>query len=138
MIPTPSGIRIKRPLATHLLGLAQQSPNEEICGLIGAVDGRPTTVYPVANIAATPADTFEMDPQEQIDAFKTMRSRGEDLFAIYHSHPSSPAEPSRRDVEQAGYPEAYQLIISLNTKGVLEMRAYRLAAGGVEEVQLSV
>lgn len=135
---TPTEITIKRPLATHLLGLAQQSPEREICGLVGAVEGKPTTVYPVENVTDTPATAFEMDPQGQISALKAMRARRETLFAIYHSHPGSPAVPSERDLENIGYPDVYQLIISLNTKGVLEMRAYRLNAGGVEEVELRV
>jgi proteasome lid subunit RPN8/RPN11 len=131
-------IKITRPLATLLLGLAQKSPQHEICGLIGAAEARPQTVYPVANIAPDTAQGFEMDPQAQISAFKAMRAKGENLFAIYHSHPQSPPVPSTRDLEDLGYPQALQLIISLNTKGVLEMRAYRKHGGGLEEVQLSV
>lgn len=132
-------IKITRPLATLLLGLAQKSPQHEICGLIGASGIKPQTVYPVPNIAPDTAQGFEMDPQSQISAFKAMRAKGENLFAIYHSHPQSPPVPSASDLEDLGYPEALQLIISLDTKGVLEMRAYRNnAVGGAEEVQLSV
>ncbi|HEY3487932.1 MAG TPA: M67 family metallopeptidase [Gammaproteobacteria bacterium] len=131
-------IKITRPLATLLLGLAQKSPQREICGVIGGNDKKPQTVYPVANLATDPAHKFAMDPQEQIAAFKTMRAKGESLFAIYHSHPQSPPVPSIQDVENLGYAEALQLIISLNTKGVLEMRAYRKHGGELEEVQLSV
>lgn len=132
-------IKITRPLATLLLGLAQKSPQQEICGLIGGVDGKPQTVYPVANAAADAAGGFEMDSREQIAAFKAMRGKGESLFAVYHSHPQSPPVPSTRDLEDLGYPEALQLIISLNTKGVLEMRAYRKRDGSEpEEVHLSV
>jgi proteasome lid subunit RPN8/RPN11 len=132
-------IRITRPLAILLLGLAQKSPRQEICGLIGADGIKPKTVYPVANIAADTAHEFEMDPQAQIAAFKAMRTKGESLFAIYHSHPQSPPVPSVKDLEDLGYHEALQLIISLNTKGVLEMRAYRKLDGNKpEEVQLTV
>lgn len=131
-------IKITRPLATHLLALAQQSPEREVCGLVGAVDKQPSTVYPVKNVASNPEGAFEMDPRDQIRALKTMRSKNEKLFAIYHSHPASPAEPSVRDLENIGYPDAYQLIISLNTKGVLEMRAYQLTAEGMREIALTV
>ena len=67
-----------------------------------------------------------MEPKQQVAAMKTMRESGEELFAIYHSHPNAPAIPSARDIEQAAYPDAYYLIISLNTKGVLEMRCFKL------------
>jgi proteasome lid subunit RPN8/RPN11 len=131
-------IKITRPLATLLLGLAQKSPQQEICGLIGSNADKPLTVYPIANNAANTALEFEMDAQQQISAFKVMREKGEKLFAIYHSHPQSPPLPSARDLEDIGYPEALQLIISLNTKGVLEMRAYRKHGARLEEIQLSV
>ena len=131
-------IKITKPLATLLLGLALKSPQQEICGLIGSNAGKPLTVYPIRNIATDTTQEFEMDPQQQISAFKAMREKGENLFAIYHSHPQSPPLPSARDLQDLGYPEALQLIISLNTKGVLEMRAYRKHEKELEEVQLSV
>jgi proteasome lid subunit RPN8/RPN11 len=132
----PTEIRITRPLAIQLLALAQQAPLYEICGLVGAVDALPVTVYPTGNTAINTDSAFEMDPQDQIRALKTMREKGETLFAIYHSHPHSPPAPSTRDLENIGYPDAYQLIISLNIKGVLEMRAYKLTVDGLREIEL--
>ena len=60
------------------------------------------------------------------DAMKKMREADEELFAIYHSHPAAPATPSITDLELAAYPDAFYLIISLSTKGVLEMRAFKI------------
>ncbi|MEN8258989.1 MAG: M67 family metallopeptidase [Pseudomonadota bacterium] len=129
----PEEIELPRPLSNQLLHLAQQSSVEEICGLVGARDGVPTTCYPVRNVARSPKHHFQMDPREQIGAMKAMRAQNEQLFGIYHSHPDSSARPSREDLEQAAYPEALYLIISLNTKGVLEMRGFRLTEN--KEVQ---
>ena len=43
-----------------------------------------------------------------------MRDRGEELLAIYHSHPRSAApEPSETDVRLAYYPQAVYFIIGL-------------------------
>jgi proteasome lid subunit RPN8/RPN11 len=131
-------IKIERPLATHLLALAQKSPEQEICGLIGATNRKPSTIYPTSNISRSPQAEFEMNAQEQINAFKQMREKQEHLFAIYHSHPTAEAVPSAKDLENIGYPDAYQIIISLNTKGVLEMRAYKLEKEGFAEVPLTV
>ncbi len=130
--------RLPRTLVNRLLTEAQRSPDTEVCGLIGAKDGEPRSVYPVTNVAGEPGRLFEMDPREQIDAMRRMREEGETLFAIYHSHPHAPAEPSRADLEQAAYPDVLYLIISLNTEGVLEMRGYRLADGQVHPVELEV
>ena len=85
-----------------------------------------------------PQRLFAMDPARQIDAQRRMRERGEELFGIYHSHPHSPAQPSATDLEQAGYPEALYIIVSLNTKGVLEMRGFRLVDNNAVQVQLEI
>lgn len=129
---------IARPLATRLLFEAQKQPDVEVCGLVGAVDEHPVSLYPVTNVADTPASHFRMEPQAQIRAMEAMRERGEALLAIYHSHPATPPEPSARDLDELGYPEALMLIISLNIKGVLEMRAWQRSGDGVAEVPLRV
>jgi proteasome lid subunit RPN8/RPN11 len=67
-----------------------------------------------------------------------MRNQSEKLFAIYHSHPKAPAQPSIYDLEAASYPDALYLIISLNTKGVLEMRGFKISKKSSEEVVLSL
>ena len=118
--------KLPRTLTNQLLHLAQVSSELEVCGLIGSLRGVPTTCYPVKNVAQTPAVRFELDAAEHIEAIRRMRERNEELFAIYHSHPSSPAEPSATDLKSANYPDALYLIVSLNTKGVLEMRGFRM------------
>ncbi len=130
-------VTLPRPLVNTMLHHAQLAPGSEVCGLIGARDGVPTRCYPVANVAAEPGHLFRMDPRGQIDAMRTMREHGENLFAIYHSHPASPPAPSNIDLKEAGYPEALYLIISLDTKGVLEMRGWRLTPQ-LEEVALEI
>ena len=134
----PSVIQITRPLAIQLLGLAQKSPNHEICGLVAMQSGKPSRVYPIKNIAKDPVRRFEMDPQSEIEAFRHIRESGEELFAIFHSHPNSPPVPSSQDLQDIGYPQAYYLIISLDIKGVLEMRAYRLNGEKATAVDLTV
>jgi len=130
-------ILIPRKLTNQLLHLAQISPNTEVCGLIGAdAAGIPVSCYPVTNIAATPDKRFSLDAGQQIAAMKQIREKGERLFAIYHSHPTAPAEPSSTDIEEANYPQALHLIISLNTKGVLEMRGFKIVENTVEEYPL--
>jgi proteasome lid subunit RPN8/RPN11 len=132
----PKEIHIPRKLAQQLLHLAQISPDTEICGLVGGKNGVPQTCYPVVNIAENPEQRFLLDPKQQISAMAAMRDQGEHLFAIYHSHPSAPAFPSRLDLEQAAYPEALYLIISLNTKGILEMRGFKIASQIANEIVL--
>ena len=130
-------ICLPRKLTNQLLHLAQLSPEQEVCGLVAAdSNGNPTTCYPIDNSATTPSNRFQLDPSQQIAAMKQIRDKQQSLFAIYHSHPTSPAVPSTTDIQQANYPDAVHLIISLNTKGVLELRAFKIAEQRVTELGL--
>lgn len=133
-----STVKLSRPLVNELLHQAQRGADCEVCGLIGAREGVPQHCYSVPNIAAEPQQRFIMDPKSQIDALRQMRERGESLFAIYHSHPTAPAAPSMMDRDEAGYPEALYLIISLNTKGVLEMRGFYIRDHAAQEIMLEL
>ncbi len=135
---THEHIQIPRKLANQLLHLAQISPNLEICGLVGSKNDLPSSCYPIKNTAEQPQQRFQLDPAQQISAMANMRDQGETLFAIYHSHPTAPAIPSAIDIEQASYPEALYLIISLNTKGILEMRGFKIAHKSAQEIALSL
>lgn len=131
-------MQLSRKLTNQLLHLAQLSADQEICGLIGSKNGKAVRCYPIQNIADNPRQQFLLDPHQQIAAMTTMREQQEELFAIYHSHPSAPAQPSATDKAMAAYPGLLNLIISLNTKGVLEMRGFILNENNTEEVVLTL
>ena len=133
-----ASILLPRPLVNELLQHAQDSETFEVCGLISSRDGHAHRCYRIDNIAANRDCRYQMDPAQQIAALKFMREHDETLFAIYHSHPGSPAVPSRTDIAEAGYPDALYLIISLNTKGVLEMRGFYVNGDTVTEVELEI
>ncbi len=132
-----SELVLPRKLVNQILTHAQQHEHTEACGLISASGGKPAHYYAVRNIAPDPSTRFEMEPKQQIAAMKHMREHGEALMAIVHSHPMSPPVPSASDMQQTGYPDAYYIIVSLNTRGVLEMRAYQVAAGEMQPVELN-
>lgn len=135
-------ISLPRILANALLAHAQQGDTDEVCGLISRrADPTQAAEYrhhPITNIAADRPHRYTMDPAGQIAALREMREQDRALFAIYHSHPTSAALPSATDMREAGYPEALYLIISLNTKGVLEMRGFRLHGEHYDEVDLLI
>jgi proteasome lid subunit RPN8/RPN11 len=92
-----------------------EAPNE-CCGLLaGRFEGGRGIVdlqIPIVNEAASPISYFA-EPQGLLNAFKEIRARNLELLAIYHSHPTSRAVPSRRDVEEWHYPDAMMMIVSL-------------------------
>jgi proteasome lid subunit RPN8/RPN11 len=134
---TKQTVQIPRTLANQLLHQAQLSPAQEVCGLVGRHDEQ-CECYPIENVATDASVLFALNASEQLAAFKAMKQKGQSLFAIYHSHPTSPPVPSEIDIEDANYRDALYLIISLNTKGVLEMRGFYLKSGQTEEVELII
>ena len=119
-------IQLPRKIVSQLLHYAQQTPEIEICGLVSAKNGVAQTCYPIQNVEQKPQTHFLLDSHEQIAAMKKMRENGEELFAIYHSHPTAPACPSILDLEMANYENTLYFIISLNIKGILELRAFKI------------
>jgi proteasome lid subunit RPN8/RPN11 len=134
----PTEIQIPRKLANQLLHLAQQSANVEICGLIGSQEGLAQHCYPINNVAKNPQQHFLLDAGQQITAMSEMRELGQELFAIYHSHPTAPALPSSEDLALSAYPAALYLIISLSTKGILEMRGFKINQESAQEIPLTL
>ena len=133
-----NAIRLPRVIVNQLLHLAQKSPQEEICGLISRDRDGFKKCYPVANTAGDKKRFFALDPQEQIAAMRTMREHGEELAAIYHSHPDAPPLPSLDDIVQHEYPDVLYLIVSLGTKGVLEMRGFYIRGRKIVETAIGL
>jgi len=129
-------LTLSRTLALQLLEQAQRQESLEVCGLIGSQDELSPSIYPISNIADDPATRFLLDPAEQVAAMRQMRNKGETLFAIYHSHPTSDTHPSARDIAETEYRDPLYLIIALGTKGLLELGGYRLTPDGPQTVDL--
>ena len=133
-----SAVRLPRSIVNQLLQLAQKSPEEEICGLISRYRRGFKKCYPVVNAADDKKRCFALDHKGQIEAMRSMREHGEELAAIYHSHPDSPPLPSLADIEQHEYPGVLYLIISLGTKGLPEMRGFHIHGREIGEVAIAL
>ena len=136
MAPNNTTITLPRPLVNKILRHAQQNPDIEVCGLVGRGNDHQMNYYPIDNVARDPHYHFLMDGPQQIGAIKQMRDKGQTLYAIVHSHPTADAQPSKLDLSENSYPDAFYIIVSLNTKGVLEMRAFKQVENGMQEVEL--
>lgn len=101
---------------------------EECCGLLGGREGCAESAYALRNVARNPAVAYEAAPEELFEAQRRMRSRGESLVGIYHSHPRSkdPA-PSASDVRLAFYPLAVYFIIGFDEEGGCVLRAFHIS-----------
>lgn len=121
------GVRLPAPIRDEIIAHAREAGGVECCGLVAGRDGAATRVIRCANVAATPAVRYRIDPREQLAAFRAMDGAGEQLFAIYHSHPATTPYPSSTDRAEAFYPDAAYILVSLRA-GAPEMRAFRISS----------
>lgn len=128
-------ITIPRTLAVQLLDHARSRPEEEVCGLVAQASDGALRALRIPNAAEDPTHSFEMEPGALARAQRSMREARQRLWAVYHSHPHAGAEPSPRDLK-LGEPDALQLIVSLDIRGVLQLRGWRFEDDSVREVIL--
>ena len=106
-----------------------ERPNEA-CGLIALRDGIAERYIPGRNAAESPYRfELEVDPEAWF-----LEDEGFEL-AVFHSHPSSPARPSRTDVENIGLWQGRPYVI-LNARSG-DLAAWRIEDGRIEPAELS-
>jgi proteasome lid subunit RPN8/RPN11 len=131
-------MKISQDLIDEMVAHARDDLPNECCGMVGGRDGEATSVVRVANSAASPL-RYEMDPQEQYNALKSIEDGGAELLGIYHSHTKSAAYPSQTDVNQAvAWPEQVYLIVSLADREAPDVKAFDLKELKIADVALDV
>jgi proteasome lid subunit RPN8/RPN11 len=118
-------VSVRLPAAEYerMLEHAARGLPNEVCGLIaGEVLGDVKTVrrvYLLSNPDESPVH-FSVDPKEHLAAVEDMRAAGFTPLGNFHSHPDTPARPSREDIRLAHNPKACYLILSLAGSPVLK------------------
>ena len=120
---------IPEPIRLELRAHAEDEAPNEACGLLLLRDGRAERYERGRNAAASPY-RFELEVDPEI---WFLEDEGYEL-AVFHSHPSSPARPSRTDVENVGlWTGRPYVILSLGTG---ELAAFTIADGRIERAPL--
>jgi proteasome lid subunit RPN8/RPN11 len=109
----------------------------EACALIGGAGEVCKRLFIIDNVDDDPR-RYEMDSAQLYAAVTDIEAAGSEMVAIFHSHPASPAWPSRTDIELAFYAEAVYIIMSLLPAEQHRVRAFRIVDGVVSEQQLIV
>ena len=120
----PSALR--RELEAHA---AAEEPNEA-CGLLAFRNGVAERYIPCINDAASPY-RFELRPQDPMDFY--LEDEGYEL-AVFHSHPTDSARPSRTDIANIGLWESRPYLILSRPTG--ELAAWKIEQGAVEPLPL--
>jgi len=122
-------------LRDDILAHARAEAPKEACGLVAGRNARATRVIRCTNAHPAAVTRYTIDPREQLRAFRDMEGNGEDLVAIYHSHPATQAYPSPTDRAEAHYPKAVYVLVSLRD-ATPDVRAFQIRDGWVREVPL--
>jgi [CysO sulfur-carrier protein]-S-L-cysteine hydrolase len=122
---------LPRRVAVRILGAAQSAQPGRLAGLVGADLEGPAAFFPLRNVAAQPESAILYSTDE-------LAQRGLNLWAYVTSHPTQSAEPAVQDFMTCPFPNEVQLVVSLSTKGVLEMRAWQLRGGVPRERVLKI
>jgi len=108
----------------------REAPNEA-CGLVLLRDGRAERYEPGRNAAASPY-RFELEFDDPEIWYA--EDAGYEL-AVFHSHVSAPARPSRTDVENIGLWEGKPYVVySLHND---DLAAFRIQGGQIEELAIT-
>lgn len=125
-----------------MLAQARAESPHECCGLLAGriaengAHGEATHHYPLTNELKSPTEFFS-EPRGMLAAVKDMRREGIDVLAVYHSHPTSPPVPSRKDLERNYSERVMNLIVGLAGESP-DIRAWWLRADGYDEAQFEV
>lgn len=132
----PDSLYLPQAVYDEIVAHARAGKPQEVCGILRGRGTRAFQAIRGRNVAADPLRDYELDPQtvlRQVDFEET----GDEMVAIYHSHPTSPAYPSASDAWNAHYPACTYLICSLEDDAFPVVRAFRLIPHDVP-VDLSI
>lgn len=129
-------LKLQKGILQNIFAHAERELPIEACGYLAGNDGVITEQYVMKNIDAS-TEHFSFDVQEQFSVLKDTRAKGLKILAVYHSHPETPARPSKEDISLAFDPEVSYVIVSL-ADGKKEIKSFKIRDGAVEHEVLEV
>jgi proteasome lid subunit RPN8/RPN11 len=129
-------LTIPKSIYDEMLAHCSEAYPNEACGILAGIGNKVTEIYTMTNIEHSPV-SYALDSKEHFRVIKDMRERGISMLAVFHSHPSSQAYPSPKDVSLAFYEDAVYLIVSLFNKEPV-VKGFSIREAGITEVQVDI
>ncbi len=131
-------ITIPKKIYDSIIRHAEAGYPNEACGIVaGQASGQVTEFFPMKN-ADESGISFFIDPKEQIQVFKKIRERGNQMLGIFHSHTAGEACPSKKDIRLASYSEASYLIASLADGKKSVLRSFKIKDEAAKEEEIKI
>lgn len=106
-------MEIKKEIINAVIRHAREQAPVEVCGYLGKKGSVVDTIVRIKNSENSPT-RYAFDPREQLLALKKAEQEKWEIVAVYHSHPKSPAYPSKEDIRLAYHGDINYLIVSLS------------------------
>ena len=123
--------RIYAKLVEHALRVAPL----EACGILSGRDSEAQAYYEMTN-ADQSREHYSMVPQEQFKVIKAIRGAEQEMLAIFHSHPETPARPSQEDIRLAWTPNVVYVVASLQEPEAPVIKGFLIENATVMEVPI--
>jgi len=130
-------LEIPKRIYTKLVTQARREAPLEACGILSGRDGRVQTYHEMTN-ADQSREHYNMVPAEQFKVIKAIRTAKQELLAIFHSHPETPARPSQEDIRLALTPDVAYVIVSLQKPETPVIKGFLVENAIVTEVPLEM
>ncbi len=126
-----ASVALEPQVGEAMIAHARFSHPQEACGLLAGASGSVRMVYCLTNRDRSPT-RFTVDPTEHFRAMRHAEQRGWQIMGVFHSHPSTAAEPSVLDVAGALDPQWLYVVVGLSGPAP-EVRAFDICHGDVTE-----
>ena len=130
------GLSISKNLFDEMISHCRDTYPNEACGILAGKESKALKVYKMANIEKSPV-SYEFDSREHIKAIRDMRENNLTMLAIFHSHPSSPAYPSAKDMSLAFYEDCIYVIVSLIEKQPV-VKGFLIREGDIKSASIHI
>ncbi len=129
-------MKIKKDILNKIIDHGKKGLPLEVCGYLVGKEGVITKHYELTNIDQS-EEHFSFDPKEQFATIKDARKQELEVYAVYHSHPVTPARPSQEDIKLAYDPDISYVIISLADEEA-DVKSFKIKNAVVEPEDIEV
>jgi proteasome lid subunit RPN8/RPN11 len=130
-------LKIPIEIFEQILAQARAEMPLEACGILAGANGTVRKLYKMTNVDQSSTHCM-MEPGEQFEVARDIRSANLKMLAIYHSHPATPARLSAEDIRLALTPDVIYLIASLQNADNPEVKGFLIEDGNVTEVPVKI
>ena len=133
--PPPQLLKIPQSVCNAIVAHAHRELPLECCGLLLGQrhDEVAEVIEAVELINELRSEiAYRSEPKSLLAAYRQMRANHLEIVGIYHSHPTSPAIPSKHDLAENGYGDEVVHVILGCAVEPPEMRGWRLGDRAIE------